>query len=318
MDSFLYSLNATVPVFAVMVTGYILKRIGWVNEGFVASADKFVFKVALPCMLFLDVWSTDILHNFDAVYIGFCAGVTLVSILVIWGLAKLLLKDRSEVGAFVQASYRSSAAILGITFIQNIYGNSGMGPLMIIGAVPLYNIFAVTILAMESNASSIRAEKGRMKKTLVQILTNPILVSILLGLAASLVSLKLPVMIEKSIDSIGSLASPLALIAIGAGFQGRKALAKGKSTLVAACIKLIALAAIFLPLAVWMGFRDQKLLALIIMLGSPTTPTAYIMAKNMQGDEVLSSSVIVVTTLLSSVTLTGWIFLMRSMGYLTG
>lgn len=318
MDSFLYSLNATVPVFAVMVVGYFLKRIGLINEEFVAVADKFVFKVALPCMLFLDVWSTDILHNFDASYIGFCATVTLISILVIWGAAKLLLKDKSTVGAFVQASYRSSAAILGITFIQNIYGNSGMGPLMIIGAVPLYNIFAVTILALESNDVSVRKEKGRMKRTLIQIIKNPILISILLGMAASLLSVKLPNMIEKSIDSIGRLASPLALIAIGAGFQGRQALAKLRPAFTAAFIKLIGLAAVFLPVAVWAGFRDQKLLALIIMLGSPTTPTAYIMAKNMQGDEVLSSSVIVITTLLSSITLTIWIFVMRSLGYLAG
>ena len=67
-----------------------------------------------------------------------------------------------------------------------------------------------------------------------------------------------------------------------------------------------------------MGFRDQKLLALVIMLASPTTPTAYIMAKNMHGDEVLSSSVIVVTTLFSAVTLTFWIFIMRQMGYVAG
>ena len=83
-------------------------------------------------------------------------------------------------------------------------------------------------------------------------------------------------------------------------------------------IKLVGLSAIFLPLAIWFGFRDQKLLALIIMLGSPTTPTAYIMAKNMDGDEVLSSSIIVLTTLLSSVTLTFWIFLMRYLGYIAG
>ena len=93
---------------------------------------------------------------------------------------------------------------------------------------------------------------------------------------------------------------------------------KLKQSLAAAFIKLIGLTAVVLPIAVWFGFRDQKLLALIIMLGSPTTPTAYIMAKNMHGDEVLSASVIVITTLLSAVTLTFWIFLMRYLGYLVG
>lgn len=318
MDSLIYSLNATVPVFVVMVVGYVLRRIGFITEEFVTVANKFVFKVSLPCMLFLDVWSTDILHHFDGPYIGFCAGVTVFSILVIWGLAKLLLKDKTEVGAFVQSSYRSSAAILGIAFIQNIYGNSGMGPMMIIGSVPLYNIFAVTILTLESNDPSIQKEKGRIRITLLQILKNPIILGIVIGLAASLIQLQLPHMVEKSIESLGSMASPLALIAIGAGFEGRKALGKIKPTLVATAIKLIGLAAIFLPIAVWMGFRDQKLLALIIMLASPTTPTAYIMAKNMHGDDVLSSSVIVMTTLLSAMTLTAWIFLMRWLGYIAG
>ena len=130
MDSFIYSLNATVPVFAVMLVGYFLRRIGMLTEDFVAVANKFVFKVCLPCMLFLDLWATDIRHSFDGEYIGFCAVITLISILGIWILAKLFLKDKSQVGAFVQCSYRSSAAILGIAFIQNIYGDSGMGPLI--------------------------------------------------------------------------------------------------------------------------------------------------------------------------------------------
>lgn len=318
MDSFIYSLNATIPIFAVILVGYFLKRIGMLTDEFVSVANKFGFRVSLPCMLFLDLWRTDIRNSFDGAYIGLCAGITVISILAIWAGARLFLKDRGQVGAFVQAAYRSSAAILGIAFIQNIYGDSGMGPLMIIGAVPLYNIFAVIILSVESRDEMIRTRKGKVKNTLLNIIKNPIIIGIVLGMLASLIQLKLPHMLEKSIDNIGSMASPLALIAIGAGFKERQALTKLKPTIAAALIKLIGLEAVFLPVAIWLGFRDQKLLALIIMLGSPTTPTAYIMAKNMDGDEVLSSGAIVLTTLLSSITLTFWIFLMRYMGYIAG
>lgn len=318
MDSFLYSLNATVPVFAVMLVGYLLRRIGFLTEEFVTVANKFVFKVCLPCMLFLDLAQIDIRHQFDGAYIGFCAAVTIISILSIWGLAKLFLKDKTEVGAFVQTAYRSSAAILGIAFIENIYGNSGMGPLMIIGAVPLYNIFAVIILTVESNDETVRKDKSRIKTTFLNILKNPIIIGIALGMLASLIQIKMPHMLEKSVQYLGNMASPLALIAIGAGFEGKKALAKIKPSLVATFLKLIGLTAIFLPIAVWLGFRDQKLLALVIMLASPTTPTAYIMAKNMHGDDVLSSSVIVLTTFFSALTLTIWIFIMRYFGYIAG
>lgn len=311
MDSFIYSLNATVPVFLVMIIGNVLNRIGLIDKHFANMADKFVFKICLPCMVFLNLADTNIRKNFDVRYVGYCFIVTLISIGVIWGAARLLLKDKSLTGAFVQGSYRSSAAILGIAFIQNIYGTAEMAPLMIIGSVPLYNIFAVIILTLESNSVQNGDIGVRIKKAGTGILKNPIIISIFLGLIASYLQIELPQMLDKTVQNLGTMASPLALISIGASFEGRKAIAKIKPTAIASFLKLIGLAAIFLPLAVWLGFRDQKLIAIIIMLASPCTPTAYIMAKNMDGDGTLASSIVVTTTLFSSITLTGWIFLAR-------
>lgn len=316
MDSFIYSLNATVPVFAIMIIGQFLKRIGIIDIPFANIANKFVFKICLPCLLFQDLAVTNIRENFDLSYVGFCFLATLSSILVIWFLAKKLLKDKTEVGAFVQCSYRSSAAILGIAFIQNIYGTSGMAPLMIIGSVPLYNIFAVIILTFESNSAENMNSTDNIKRAFVNILKNPIIIGIFLGLIASYFNLDFPKMVDKTINNLAVMTSPLALISIGAAFEGKKALAKIKSTAVASSIKLIVLAAIFIPLAVYFGFRDQKLIALVIMLASPCTPTAYIMAKNMDGDDVLASSIIVTTTFFSSITLTFWIFILRAFGLL--
>lgn len=316
MDSFIYSLNATVPVFAIMIIGQFLKRIGIIDIPFANIANKFVFKICLPCLLFQDLAVTNIRENFDLSYVGFCFLATLSSILVIWFLAKKLLKDKTEVGAFVQCSYRSSAAILGIAFIQNIYGTSGMAPLMIIGSVPLYNIFAVIILTFESNSAENMNSTDNIKRAFVNILKNPIIIGIFLGLIASYFNLDFPKMVDKTINNLAVMTSPLALISIGAAFEGKKALAKIKSTAVASSIKLIVLAAIFIPIAVYFGFRDQKLIALVIMLASPCTPTAYIMAKNMDGDDVLASSIIVTTTFFSSITLTFWIFILRAFGLL--
>jgi hypothetical protein len=135
-----------------------------------------------------------------------------------------------------------------------------------------------------------------------------------LGVPFSLLHVTFPVIIEKTITSIAQTATPIALIVIGAGFEGRKAIKKIKPTVIASFIKLIGIAAVFLPIAVMMGFRNQELVAILIMVASPSTATCYIMAKNMDNDGVLSSSIIVLTTLLSSVTLTAWIYVLRSMG----
>ena len=109
--------------------------------------NKFVFKIALPVLLFQDLSDSDFSAVWDIKFVLFCFFATLLSILAVWGLSHLL-KERSARGEFIQAAYRSSAAILGIAFIQNIYGNSGMAPLMIISSVPLYNIMAVVVLAV--------------------------------------------------------------------------------------------------------------------------------------------------------------------------
>lgn len=313
MEQLLFSLNATIPVFLVMVIGYVLRRLHFVDESFVKTLNSFNYKITLPVLVFRDIAGADFYTVWDTRYVLYCFLVTLFTIVVIWGLAALFYQNKAQLGEFVQASYRSSAAVLGIAFIQNIYGNSGMAPLMIIGTVPLYNIAAVFILSFTgTNARGL--DKVSLKSSLKGIVTNPIIIGIALGMLVSACRIDFPVMIDKTINNIAILASPLALLGLGAGFEGKKALKEIKPTAVATFIKIAALPATFLPLAISMGFTDEKLVAILVMLGSPTTASCYIMAKNMGHEGTLTSSVVVATTFLSSVTLTFYLFLLKSMG----
>lgn len=314
MSDFLFSINVTFPIFLVMVIGWFLHQIGMLDEHFVTVANRFNFKVTLPFMLFRDISSVNIREVFDLKFVLFCAIASTVCFWAIWGAAKLFVKDDSIRGAFVQSSFRSSAAVMGLAFISNIYGKSAMGPLMIIGAVPLYNIYSVIVLTFEAQNEDGTRESGKIKEACVNIIKNPIIISIFLGMAVALAGIQFPTIIDKSINSVAQLATPLALIVIGAGFEGKKALAKIKPTAWAAAIKLVIQPLIFLPVAAYMGFHGEKMIAILIMLSSPTTPSCFIMAKNMKNDGVLTASVIVTTTLLSAFTLTFWIFLLRRFG----
>lgn len=316
MENFIYSINVTFPIFLVMVIGYLLKQTGMFNENFVTVANRFNFRVTLPFMLFRDISAVNIRAVFDARYVLFCAAVSTVCFWLIWGGVKLFLKDKSMRGAFVQASFRSSAAVMGLAFIENIYGSSAMGPLMIIGAVPLYNIFSVIVLTFEGKHAGNVNKTDKIKQAFFNIIKNPIILGILAGLAVGLLGIDFPVIVNKTVNSIAQMATPLALITIGAGFEGRKALAKIKPTVAAAFIKLVLQPLLFLPVAAWMGFTGEKMIAILIMLSAPTTPSCYIMAKNMGNDDVLTASVIVTTTLMAAFTLTGWIFLLKTTGYI--
>ena len=312
MEQLLFSLNATVPVFLVMVIGYILKQCRVVDEPFVKTLNSFNYKITLPVLLFKDIAESDFYSVWDTKYVLYCFLVTLVSIIGIWAVAGLVYKNKAQLGEFIQAAYRSSAAVLGVAFIQNIYGNSGMAPLMIIGTVPLYNVAAVLVLSFTGPAAH-GLDKSSLKKSCKDILTNPILIGIALGMLISACRIRLPVIASKTIGSISALASPLALLGLGAGFEGKKALKQLAPTSAASCLKLLVWPALFLPLAVYMGFTQEKLVAILIMLGSPTTASCYIMAKNMHHEGTLTSSVVVATTFLSSITLTIWLFVLRSM-----
>ena len=284
-----------------------------INDEFTKTADRYVFRIALPALLFSDLTENNVGSAFDGKYVLFCFSVTIFSIAVLWGLTEKFMKNEEQKGAFIEGSYRSSAAILGLAFINNMYDSVGMAPLMIIGCVPLYNIFAVIILTLKGDNGG---KKPNMKETFINVMKNPILLSILIALPFALLNLHFPSFVNKAIGSVANTATPLALISIGASFEGKKALKKMKPTLLASFIKLILLAGLFLPLAVFFGYRNQELMALLVMLGSPTTVSSYIMAKNTGNDGILTSSIIVLTTLLSSLTLTLWIFVLKSFGVL--
>lgn len=322
MDNFIFSLNATVPVFLMILLGYFLQRIGFLNAPFNKTANEYVFRCALPISLFRSIAGMDFYSDFDPKFCLFCFAVTTVMFFGVWGASWLLLKDKGQIGAFAQASVRSSAAILGVTIAVNIYGSSGMVPMMIMSSVPFFNVYSVLILSfspqVDENGHLIPASKGggAVKKACLNVIKNPLILGILAGLPFSLLRLQVPTMIDSALASVGGTASPIALIVVGASFSGGEALTRWKPAVVSSLIKLVLLPALFLPLAVWLGFRQSELIAILIMAGSPTTVASYVMAKNMGGDGVLTANVVLLSTLLSSVTITGWLYLMVSLGWI--
>ena len=218
------------------------------------------------------------------------------------------------VGAFVQAGYRSSVAVLGMALVTNIYGSGAVVPMMMVGSVPLFNVFAVLILTLEGPTHEESSLKENLLKAGKDIVTNPILLAILLGMAASWFEIRFPLMLERGMGYVADMAMPQALVCIGASFQGTEALKKIKPTLAVTFIKLMVLPGVFLPICVALGLRGEYLAAVLVMQGSPTTSTGYVMAENMGGDGVLASSAVVSTTVLSAFSLTFWVFLSRSFG----
>lgn len=320
MENLIFALNSTIPVFLVILLGWFLRYVGMLDERFTKPANAYVFKCALPASLFRSMAGMDFYTQFDPAFCLFCMVSTWAMFLGIWLLAWLLIRDKGQIGAFAQASVRSSAAILGLAFANAIYGDSGMVPMMIMAAVPFFNLLSVVILSFSPQVG----EDGRLlpsqsgtaavKRACINILKNPIILGILAGMPFALLRVSVPEALDGAIKSVGSTASPIALLVMGASFSGSEALTRWKGAVWSGVIKLLLLPAILLPLAAAMGFRDSQMVAILIMAGSPTTVTAFVMAKSMHADGVLSSNAVLLSTVASSVTITFWLYLLRSFG----
>jgi predicted permease len=314
VSNLVFALNATIPLFIMIALGYFLKRVNILTDGFLAAANKFNFTITLPVLLFTDLASKNFRDTFDLKFVLFCAGSTTIGFFGAWILTKLFMKDKNSVGEFVQACYRSSTAVLGLALIQNIYGTTGMAGMMVLGAVPLYNVYAVIVLQTESPINK-KGEKN-IQRALKGIITNPILIGVILGLVASLINIKFPTIIDTSLNYVARIATPLAVICIGGEFSFKNAFKSLKKSSLAAAVKIILLPLVFVPIAILMGFYTDKLVAILVMLAGPTTPSCFIMAKQYGYEGTITSSAVVLTTLFSSVTLTLFIMILRSMGYI--
>lgn len=309
MENLLFCLQATLPIFLMMVLGMLLKHVGIISAEFAAKLNQFVFAVPLPLQVFNDLQSQNFDKIWDGRYIIYCFLVTAASI----GLAFLLSKPlgrKGTRGEFIQAAYRSSSALIGIAFLQNLYGQSSMAALMIIGSVPLYNIMAVIVLSVYSNEER-KLDRALLKQTLLGIVKNPIILGVVFGCLWSFLRLPMPKILHTTLTGIGACATPLGLMAMGAAFQYKKAFASAGPALGAAFMKLIGYAAIFLPLSIALGFRGQQLVTLLVMLGSATTVACYVMARHYGQEGNVTSSTIMLTTLFSAFTLTGWLYVLR-------
>lgn len=312
MENLIFCLNATIPIFFTLLLGYFFRRIGLFDDAFVSRMNKFVFMAALPVLLFQDIAQVDIYKVWDLKMVIFCFVITSLSI-TISVLLSLFLHPSDIRGEFIQASYRSSAAILGIAVIQNLYGNAGMAPLMIIASVPLYNVMAVVVLSVFKPGQG-QLDRTALKKTLKGIVTNPIILGIAAGMVWSLLRFPFPKILDSTVGNLAKTATPLGLMAMGGSLRFGKAFSRLKASVVCTFMKLVGYEALFLPLAISRGFTRDKLVSIIIMLGSASTVSCFVMAKNMDHEGSFTSGVVLLTTLLSSFTLTFWLFICRNLG----
>ncbi len=300
LNEFVFAFGITGPILILLLLGWGIKRIGLVDSHFISQANALVFNVALPTVLFLALSGNSISDAMDPTLILVGLGGTLALVAILIGVAKWIPKDQR--GVFVQGSYRGNLAILGIALAVATYGDEVLPIIGLYIAVvtTAYNVLAVWVL----NAS------GMLK----QIIKNPILIGILLGMLASIIELPIPSLVINTGEYISGLTLPLALICIGATLEFKSLLSHGRSIALASFFKLIFSPLLLVGFGLWFELGPSQLGVLFFMAASPTATASYIMARQMTQHGALAAEIVAVTTALGVVSYTVGIALLRSAG----
>lgn len=304
MEYFILSTNVLFPVLAMIIIGYILKKVDIADEKFVSRSSTLVFKLALPAAMFYNTVNTKSDFSFDFetwMFLLVTCGILLFTFFAAFHIARKSDWDERTKGAFVQGAYRSNYVIIGYTIVQSLFGDVAIlrMSLLAVFVIPLYNILAVVILTIYDPSS-----KGiDVKNILKNIVTNPLIIGIISGFIFKILNIPLPVFVNSTLSIIKGLSTPLALINIGSMFTIDIDLGSRKPMFLAVLIKTILIPLIFTSLAVFLGFRDYTLGIMFIVFATPTAASSFIMAKVMNSNDSLASGIVVISTTLSFLTI---------------
>ncbi len=313
LDSFLYSLNIVAPIFIIVVLGAVLGRFKFFGHEFLSACDNLVFKICLPCLLFQDIATVDIAESFNGKLMLFSIGAVGGSVILLCLTVPLFVKDKAKCGAFVQGTFRSNAAILGVTLAANMFGDAGVSIIAMIlpVIVTLFNVFAVIILSIYAPAESKLSVKELVLRILKSIVTNPLIISIVLALLWQLLPIEMPLVLDRSLSYLADMSMPLALISLGANFKLESLRGRVGTAVLASLCKTVIVPVLCVFAAIMLGFSGVELGIVFIILGGPTAVSSYIMAKQMKSDHELAAQILLISTLMSVFTLFIGIFLLK-------
>jgi predicted permease len=302
------------PVFLIVAVGYFIKKIHLINDDFVNTAIKFNFRVGLSTLIFKNIYKSNLSEEFNVKLVAFAFLCIVGSVVLLCLIVPIFIKDKKRASAMIHTMYRSNFVLLGLPLAINMFGESNVAPvaLLLPIAIPTFNFFAVIILSIFDESHS-KNNKEKIVGTITSILKNPLIIGSLLGVIMQLMSLKLPIFVDKAVSDIASLGTPLALITLGAQFNFKNALGNLKYSLIATFGRLVLIPLTVILLAIAIGFRGYELGALFILFSAPSAVSCYVMAKEMNSDYELTGDVVLLTTLFSLFTIFLGVFLLKSL-----
>ena len=313
LSDFVYSINVILPILLLILLGALLKRLGFVTDSFCSVADKLIFKIALPAMLFLDVATASVSSAPETSLLLFILLSVTAAFLLSSFVVPIFVKDRAKCGAFVQGICRSNFAILGIPLLNGMFGEAGSlaAAVVIPPIILMFNAYSVIVLSVFAPKDKQLTPLQLCRRIVLNVVTNPLIIAVLIGLPFMLFGWELPLTVSKTAGYLDGLVTPLALISLGASTSAKDIRSNFRMATIAAGIKTVLFPAIACTLGALIGLRGVSLGIILILFGAPTAVSSYVMAKNMGSDHDLAGQILLFTTSVCVFTVFIGIFILK-------
>ena len=323
MDSFIFALSAVAPIIIMVAIGYALKKAGLFTAEIAKSINKIVFRLALPILLFMNVYNIENLSTLDFGYVIYVLVVLFVVFLISIPLVIIVTKHQNRRGALLQATFRSNFALIGIPVSNALFGAEGVAVATLLSAavIPLYNILGVISLSLFNQDGG----KPSVKKILFGILKNPLIQSIGIGIAVlglrSVfnnfdIDFKLSDItpVFRVLEYLSDLATPLALLVLGAQFEFSAIKALRREIIFGTVMRTILVPFIAISIAFIIGnFTGAHFAAFVAVFATPVAVSSVPMAEAMGSDSALAGQLVVWTTLISTLSVFAASFALKSL-----
>lgn len=310
LDSLAYALDVTLPISLIIGLGIVLKRNGWITDDFAKTGSELVFNLTLPCLLFVNIATTNLTAHFPTLLIVF-AGVMMTCAFIIFHLLAYGIVNKLARGAFVQGACRGNMAIIGLALSVNAFGDSALAiasMYLAVLVVPL-NIFSILTLYYHQEKTPSAKEVAR------SVFTNPLAIAISLAIIVALLPIQVPKLVLDTGNYLARMTLPLALLCVGATIRLQEF--RSSSILYwAISSKIVFIPIVATVLGFYFGIRGDQLGVLFMMTAAPTAAAAYPMVRSIGGDYHLTAAIIAGSTLMSIVSSTLGLFLLREMQWL--
>ena len=311
LSNFFVALGGVVPLFCLMAVGLFVRRVRLLTDEELFHVNGMVFRVFFFFMMFYNIYAAKPGTTVSPLLVGLGAGGVLLTALVATGVVCIFEKDNARRGVIVQAAYRGNYVLMGVPLVANIFGSDAVAiPTMMIAAVvPLYNVLSVFIL------ETFRGGRFDLLNILRSVVMNPMILGGILGALCRVAELHIPAPILRPAAEIAAATTPVALIILGASFRGGSFHAHLPQLIGAIAARLVIVPGIMLAIAIALGMRDVELVTLIAIYATPCAVAGFAMAQQMHADAELAGNCVVYSSALSCVTIFGWVFLLKSLGY---